>query len=55
MDAEPMVLDETGRSMVAGSCAWCTGRSNEPDLAPEAEIVVTVYRTSKIDKYWRTP
>jgi hypothetical protein len=25
------------------------------DVGPQAEIVVTVYRTSKIDKYWRTP
>jgi hypothetical protein len=25
------------------------------DPAPQAEIVVTVYRTSKIDKYWRMP
>jgi hypothetical protein len=25
------------------------------DVTAQAEIVVTVYRTSKIDKYWRTP
>jgi hypothetical protein len=23
------------------------------DLAPEGETVVTVYRTSRIEKYWR--
>lgn len=25
------------------------------DVATDPETVVTVYRTSKIDKYWRTP
>jgi len=25
------------------------------DSGPEADIVVTVYRTSKIDKYWSSP
>jgi hypothetical protein len=24
------------------------------DTGPQAEMIVTVYRTSKIDKYWRT-
>jgi hypothetical protein len=25
------------------------------DVTQQVETVVTVYRTSKIDKYWRTP
>ena len=25
------------------------------DTGPDAEVVATVYRTSKIEKYWRTP
>lgn len=25
------------------------------DVSPDLETVVTVYRTSKMDRYWRTP